>query len=220
MTPPEVIDNADTYSIESGHGKRILRRRDDQASLRDATHRSSADMMAARWAGVCGWILRWAGCLQSCSWARGLLFLFQSLGYVISGSVCEEHIDDLSQFATCSSRIQLLHDAAQIGKKLRDGTVMLGLPLTCKSTFLANDKSMEKLIVGHLVAEGLPICQGTAATDLGIETAARKRRCASNQWKRIGKIRRRAKRVNHLCKMNPAAQKLRMTGIHSSCSSL
>ena len=34
MTPPEVVDNADTYSIEGGHGKR-----------------------AARWACVCGWIL-------------------------------------------------------------------------------------------------------------------------------------------------------------------
>ena len=54
-----------------------------------------------------------AGCLQSCSWARGLLFeLVQSLEYVIPGSVCEEHIDDLSQFSTRSSRIQLLHDAA------------------------------------------------------------------------------------------------------------
>ena len=37
-----------------------------------------------------------AGCLQSCSWARGLLFEFvQALGYVVPGSVCEEHIDDL-----------------------------------------------------------------------------------------------------------------------------
>ena len=44
--------------------------------------------------------------------------------------------------------------------------------LTCKSTLLANDKSLEKLIVGHLVAEGVPTSQGTAATDLGIETAA------------------------------------------------
>ena len=40
-----------------------------------------------------------AGCLQSCSWARGLLFEFvQALVYVVPGSVCEEHIDDLSHF--------------------------------------------------------------------------------------------------------------------------
>ena len=43
---------------------------------------------------------------------------------------------------------------------------------------------------------------------------ARKRRCASNQWKRIWKGRRREKRVNRLCRMNPEAQKLTMTGIY------
>ena len=149
-----------------------------------------------------------AGCLHSCSWARGLLFeLVQSSGYVIPGSVCEEHIDDLSQFATSSSLTQLLRDAAQIGRKLKDGTARLGLTLSCKSTFLANDKSLEKLIVGHIAAEGVPICREKAATVLGIETAAGKRRCASNRWKRIWKGRRRAKRVNRLCKMNPCCAK-------------
>ena len=61
------------------------------------------------------------------------------------------------------SRIQLLHDAAQIGKQVTDGTAKLGLTLFCKSTLLAN----EKRIVGHLEAEGVPICQGAAATELG-----------------------------------------------------
>ena len=50
--------------------------------------------------------------------ATGLLIeLVQSLVCVILWSVCEEHIDDLSQFGTSSSRMQLLHDVAQIGKK-------------------------------------------------------------------------------------------------------
>ena len=55
---------------------------------------------------------------------------------------------------------------------------------------------------------------GDSSTDLGIETAAGKRRCAASQWKRIWKGRRRAKRVNRLCKTNSEAQKLTMTGIH------
>ena len=60
-----------------------------------------------------------------------------------------------------------------------------------------------------------PLAQlGAAATDLGIETAAGKRRCAASQWKRTWKGRRRAKRVNRQCKMNSEAQKLTMTGIH------
>ena len=88
------------------------------------------------------------------------------LGYVVSGTVCEEYIGDLSHFVTSPSRLQFLHDAAHIGKEVRDGTAKLGLTLSCKSTLLANDTSLGKLIVGHLEAEGVPICQGAAATDL------------------------------------------------------
>ena len=156
-----------------------------------------------------------AGCLQSCSWARGLLFEFiQALGYVVPGSVCEEHIDDLSNFVTNKSRMQLFQGAAEIGRAVQVGTAELGLTLSCKSTLLANDKSLGKLIVKHLETDGVPICLGTAATDLGIETAAGKRRCTASQWKRIWKGRRRAKRVNRLCKTNSEAQKLTKTGIH------
>ena len=72
-----------------------------------------------------------AGCLQSCSWARGLLFeLVKTLGYVVPGSVCEEHIDDLSQFVTNTSRIQLSQDAALIGRAVKEGTAKLGLALS------------------------------------------------------------------------------------------
>ena len=67
--------------------------------------------------------------------ARGFLFeLVQVLGYVVLRSVSEEHIDDLSQFFTSTSRIQLFHDAALIGKAVNEGTAMLGLTLSCKST--------------------------------------------------------------------------------------
>ena len=75
-----------------------------------------------------------AVCLQSYSWARGLLSeLVQALGYVVSGSVCEEHIDDLSQCVTNTSRTQLFHDAALIGKAVKEGTAKLGLTLSGKS---------------------------------------------------------------------------------------
>ena len=67
-----------------------------------------------------------AGFLQSCSWARGPLFeLVQALVYVVPGSVCEEDIDDLSQFVANTSRIQLFHDAALTGKAAKEGTAKL-----------------------------------------------------------------------------------------------
>ena len=74
----------------------------------------------------------------------------QALEYVVPGSVCEEHIDDLSQFVTNTSRLQLFHDAALIGKAVKEGTAKLGVTLSGKSTLLANDRSLGKLIVGHL----------------------------------------------------------------------
>ena len=122
-----------------------------------------------------------AGCLQSCSWARGLLFEFvQALGYVVPGSVCEEHIDDLSHFVTNKSRMQLFHDAAKIGKAVKVGTAELHLTLSCKSTLLAN-KSLRKLTVSHLGTDGVPICLGAAATDLVIETETHMERQAKGQ---------------------------------------
>ena len=115
--------------------------------------------------------------------------------------------------------VQLFQEAAKIGRAVKVGTAELGLTLSCKSTLLANSKSLGKLIVSHLETDGVPICLGTAATDLGIETAAGKRRCAASQWKRIWKGRRRAKRVK-----SPMQDELRGAKAHddrhSPCSNL
>ena len=46
-----------------------------------------------------------------------LFELVQPLGYVVPGSVCKEHIGDLSQFVTNSSRMELLHDAPTSERK-------------------------------------------------------------------------------------------------------
>ena len=45
--------------------------------------------------------------------------LVQSLGHVVPGLVCEEHVDDLSQLVANTSRMQLFHDAALIGKAMQ-----------------------------------------------------------------------------------------------------
>ena len=90
------------------------------------------------------------------------------LGYVVPGSVCEEHIDDLSQFVTNASRIQLLHDAALIDKAVKDGTQpSWSWPCPAKRRFWQTTNPQGKLIVSHLGAEGVPICLGATATDLG-----------------------------------------------------
>ena len=83
--------------------------------------------------------------------------IVQAFGYVVPGSVCEELIDDLSHFVTNKGRMQLFHDAAKIGKAVKVGTAELGLTLSCKSTVLANDTSLGKLIVSHLGTDGVPM---------------------------------------------------------------
>ena len=125
----------------------------------------------------------------------------------------DRSVKNTSMICHNTSRMQLFQDASLIGKAVKEGTAKLGLALSGKSTILANDKSLGKVIVGHLGDEGVPFCLGTSATDLGIESAPGKKICAANQWKRIWKGRRRAKRVNRLCKINSEAQKLTMTGI-------
>ena len=136
-----------------------------------------------------------------------------TLGYVVTGSVCEEHIDDLSQCVTNASRIRMFQDAALIGKAVKEGTAKLCLNLSCKSNAPGKRQIPGKADRWSSGDEGVPICLGTSATDLGIETAAGKRRCAANQWKRIGKADA-GPRVNRLRKMNSEAQKLTMTGTH------
>ena len=113
-----------------------------------------------------------------------------------------------TQPVTNTSRMQLLHDAALIGKAVERRHSQAG-----PDPVLQVDASGKRQIPGKVDRQP-PICLGTAATDLGIETAAGKRRCAAKQWKRMREGRRRAKRVNRLCKMNSEAQKLTMTGIH------
>ena len=49
-----------------------------------------------------------AGCQQSVSWARGLLYeLVESLGYVLPNYVCHEHVDDLSHEMASKSKVFL-----------------------------------------------------------------------------------------------------------------
>ena len=102
--------------------------------------------------------------------------------------------------------MQLFQDAAKIGS---------GLTLSCKSTLLANDKSHGKLIVKHLETDGVPICLGTAATYLGIETAARKGDAPQASGNAYGKAGEGPRELTVYAKMNSEAQKLTMTGIQT-----
>ena len=135
--------------------------------------------------------------------------------YVVPGSVCEEHVDDLSQFVTNTSRTQLFHDAAPDGKAVEEGTAKLGPTLSCKSTLLANDKSLGKLSVGHFGDEGVPICSGTPVTDLGGRNRSGEREmCSKPMETHMERQTMDQKSSPSMQKMNSEAQELTMTSIH------
>ena len=94
--------------------------------------------------------------LESLELPVGKSFFFSR----VPRSFGKEQINDLSQFVTGSSRIQLLHDAVEIGMKARDGG---GCPHTSRAR---------------------------RPQTLGSKTAAGKRRGASHRWKRTHKGRR------------------------------
>ena len=81
-----------------------------------------------------------AGCQQSASWARGLMFTFvQSLGYILPGSVCYEHVDDLSHVLQASSKAQLYNKAIEVGQAVEKGIKDLDLRLADNSVLTCND---------------------------------------------------------------------------------
>ncbi len=92
-----------------------------------------------------------AGCQQSVSWARGLLFDFvQSLGYIMPGSICHEHVDDLSHVLTCKSKSHLFNKAVEIGLAVKQGVQELDLQLADKSAITTNSNAIAKAVASTL----------------------------------------------------------------------
>ena len=154
-----------------------------------------------------------AGCQQSCSWARGLLHaLVESLGYIMPGSICNEHVDDLSQIVTSSSKRLLYDGCLQIGDQVQHGVKELDIFLSDKSVLLSNT-GIANLIASELNKRGITISVKDSAPDLGIETAAGRQRCAAGQNSRIKKAKARAKRGGYLTRIDSTAHKLGPTGV-------
>ena len=80
-----------------------------------------------------------AECLRSCQLVRGLLYeLVESLGYIVLGSVCEEHIDNKSQF--CRRQ-----NVASTSSRTRPSSTS-----SSKSVLLTSVISLDRLIANQL----------------------------------------------------------------------
>ena len=155
-----------------------------------------------------------AGCQQSVSWARGLMHkLVEALGYVLPGSICFEHVDDLSHILACKSRRQLYDAAIEVGRLVKKGTIEADLILSEKSNLTSNCKDIAKAVVQLLNGENIQITLANTAVDVGIEVSAGTRRCVATQNTRIRKGGARAANIKKLVAIDSRALKLAPTGV-------
>ena len=153
-----------------------------------------------------------AGCLQSCSWARGMLNeLLVELNKVHPRSICYEHVDDLAH--TIVAGANRARSTAIMAGKLVAATVKdLDLTLSTKSVLLPGGSQVVKDVVRSLQRSGVPIRAATHGVDVGCDTSAAVRRVATTLNNRIKKSAKRGRRIGLLVKANAAAAKLTTTG--------
>ncbi len=58
------------------------------------------------------------------------------------GSICYEHVDDLSHVLTCKCKAQLYNKAVEIGLAVKQGVQALDLQLASKSVITANSNAI------------------------------------------------------------------------------
>ncbi len=155
-----------------------------------------------------------AGCQQSVSWARALLHrMVENLGYVIPGSVCFEHVDDLSQVVTADCKYKLRDAGISIGRMVRDQAAELGIKLSGKSVLLPAGDADVEAIADKLQKEGVPIRTARVAEDLGVQCSAGRRRNTAALKKRIKNTAKKVDRLHHLMRKNGRAARLGQPGL-------
>ncbi len=155
-----------------------------------------------------------AGCQQSVSWARALLHRFvETLGFVVHGSICFEHVGDLSQVVAVDSKPELLRAGLELGRRVRDGTRSLDICLSGKSVLLpAGDPTTER-IASELRKEGVMIRTCRTADDLGVGCTAGRGRTTKTMKKRLNTAAVKASRIHRMAKVNKTAAKLAGPGV-------
>ena len=154
------------------------------------------------------------GCLQSNSWARGLLHnMLEDMANAIPEAPCGQHVDDLSQLVTENSARELYTKGMAVARRVGKGLKNLELPLSSKSVLLPKGAKEAKQVAKALAKEGIHIKLEIEADDLGLGTTALRRRTAKKAWARITAAGKRAARVAALDRRTRCARQLFRTGV-------
>ena len=157
-----------------------------------------------------------AGCLQSCSWARGLLHELMrrlSTGQPRIISKSDEHVDDISHVLAGEDRAEVKKAGIEAGRLVSEGMSELDLQLSDKSVLLPASSATARSVVSILRREGVQIKAATQAEDVGIGSTAGRRRAAFALDGRLKKGAKRAGGIRRLTKVTKKARKLVRTGL-------
>lgn len=149
-----------------------------------------------------------AGCLQSVSLARGLLYqLVHDLSSVIPRCPCWAHVGDLSHPLVAKSAVTLRQALLEAGRLVGDEVSRLKLRLSTKFKAL-HSNSTTRAVARCLTTEGIPMTAAKSTDDMGIDMTVRVQRKTAARKASIANARNRAKRTNAMVRFDRTALKL------------
>lgn len=153
-----------------------------------------------------------AGCVTSTSLARGLLretILGVGNG---EGHWVFQHVDDLTQLTVADTLAEAVIKASKKGEHIGKGIERLGHRVSAKSEVVASTALAAEMVARNLMREGIKVKLAKVAVDVGVSTAAGRKRAVAAQNQRLDKADARSRKVKHLVAANKRAMALHKTG--------
>ncbi len=190
----------------------------DQLALGLMLHKAPRIVRAR---GCCGEMVRrtgrsvLAGCTLSTSFARAFVNPVRQHCPDDQWHTLSQHVDDLTQLIVTKTKRALLTKAVHCGRQLARWATRCGLSVADKSRVVSNCLDAANSIAHGIRAgeHAVPIRAAAAADDLGVATAAGRRRVVGSFAKKLMKARRRAERGGQLAAVNGGAQRLYSSGV-------
>jgi hypothetical protein len=156
-----------------------------------------------------------AGCTLSTSFARAFVNPVRQRCPDDRWHTLGQHVDDLTQLMMTQTRSALIAKAVQCGRDLAQWARDCGLDIADKSRVVASCMGAAAGIAAGIRGGGCPapIRAASSAEDLGVSTAAGRRRVVGSFARKIAKARRRAVRGGRLAAVNGGAQRLYASGV-------
>ncbi len=152
---------------------------------------------------------------MSTSFARAYLKPLRDECNTNDYQILAQHVDDLTQTITAPSAQLAAARAVQFGRRLAEAAIRLGLNIADKSRVVASIPKYAKMVADGIKRgrASIPIEGANSAEDLGVSTAAGRRRVVGSLARRIAKATKRAKRGGQLVAVNGGAQRLYNSGV-------